>query len=245
MYEKGRSRVSAPKIEALFLALLVRSGEIVSSTQLIEEIWGDNPPRRASAALHVYISQLRKFLQYEVASPSVIVTRVPGYVLELNGSELDYHIFEGLVGEGRTQAREGHHEPSAAAFQAAVGMLPGGSLSRYGKGSISGSFHHYLDEMRLECLEALAKARLELGHQRQLIGWLRGLITEYPLHEPLYALLMQSMYRAGRRADALATYHTLRDTLGSELGLDPCRALYELHQEILLSETTLDTYAAA
>ncbi len=84
------SAISARKIEAVLAALLIRSDQIVGLDQLIGEIWGDRPPRRATAGLHVYISQIRKFLHRPDREGSPVVTHPPGYVLRVGSDELDF-----------------------------------------------------------------------------------------------------------------------------------------------------------
>ena len=45
---------------ALLALLLVRAGELVPSERLIDELWGEQPPRTATTSLQNSISQLRK-----------------------------------------------------------------------------------------------------------------------------------------------------------------------------------------
>src|SRR4051794_14412309 len=87
--DAGVSFISARKMETLLAVLLARCGTGVTTGQLITEIWGEQAPRRANAALHVYISQLRKFLHRPGRAGSPIVTRPHGYLLRQGGDELD------------------------------------------------------------------------------------------------------------------------------------------------------------
>jgi Bacterial transcriptional activator domain len=59
------------------------------------------------------------------------------------------------------------------------------------------------------------------------------LVAAHPFRESLVAQLMLAQYRAGRPADALATYDVLRRRLREELGADPDRTLRDLHATIL------------
>ncbi|BBJ38687.1 hypothetical protein SSPO_014050 [Streptomyces antimycoticus] len=67
--------IRARKIEVLLTVLLVRADQVVPIDQLIAEIWGEYPPRRAIAGLHVYVSQIRKFLRRPNQSESPVLTR--------------------------------------------------------------------------------------------------------------------------------------------------------------------------
>ncbi|MFF4116813.1 AfsR/SARP family transcriptional regulator [Streptomyces sp. NPDC001714] len=227
--------VSARKMQVLLAALLIRSGEIVSCEQLIAEIWGDEPPRQATAALYVYISQLRKTLE-RPGGPRIIVTRAPGYVIAPREGELDLQTFQHLVNQGRAAARAQHHADAVAHFNVALDMWRGPAPVDISSGPIITGFTAWLDQMRLECTEKLVQANLELGLHDELIPLLFALIAEHPLHEAFYRQLMLALYRSERRADALQVYRSARTVLHRELGLEPGRGLRELHQGILATD---------
>src|SRR5919198_492893 len=77
--------------------LLVEADRVVQTDVLIDRIWGAQPPPRAANALQVYVSQLRRVFD-TAGGPQPIVTRAPGYVLQLAGHTLDARRFEDLVG---------------------------------------------------------------------------------------------------------------------------------------------------
>lgn len=238
------SFISARKIETVLAVLLIRSDRVVSFDQLMDEIWGDHPPRRASAALHVYISQLRKFLHRPEQSANPIVTLAPGYLLRKGSDEIDFHVFTQLTDQGRAHIKEGRHEEAAACFDRALGLWHGPALDNLRSGPIIDSFVTWLAESRLECLEMLADTRLQLGRHRELVGRLYSLIAEYPFREAFYRQLMLALYRSERQADALRVYQLARATLHNELGLEPCRALRNLQQAILAADAQLDLCAS-
>jgi SARP family transcriptional regulator, regulator of embCAB operon len=49
--------VGARKVEILLAALLIRADQVVAADQLMTELWGERLPRRATAGVHVYISE--------------------------------------------------------------------------------------------------------------------------------------------------------------------------------------------
>ena len=61
------------------------------------------------------------------------------------------------------------------------------------------------------------------------MGRLEPLLAEHPLRERPHAQMMLALYRAGRQADALATYRRFHDRLDAELGLVPSAELARLH----------------
>ncbi|WP_462189164.1 AfsR/SARP family transcriptional regulator, partial [Frankia sp. CcWB2] len=111
----GPHTPSAAKLRVVLATLLTRANEIVSAASLIDELWGDDPPRTATTTLHVYISQLRKILSMAEdtegargaqgtdavkGTESRIVTRLPGYLFRVLPDELDLTRFELLSAQG-------------------------------------------------------------------------------------------------------------------------------------------------
>ncbi|MFI9162271.1 AfsR/SARP family transcriptional regulator [Kitasatospora aureofaciens] len=234
--DDGIHVLSAKKKEILLATLLIRGGQVVTKDQLVDELWGDRPPSRATAALHVYISQLRAFLAAGEREWSPIVTRSPGYLLELGADELDFQLFQRLTTQGRSHARGQRHEQAVECFEQALALWRGPALGGLKEGRTVAGFATWLEELRLECVELNITSKLALGHDHELIGVLYALLLEHPLHEAFYQGLMAALYRVGRRADALQVYRRARDVLRGDLGIEPCRPLRELHQAILRAE---------
>ncbi|MFH8386143.1 BTAD domain-containing putative transcriptional regulator [Kitasatospora sp. NPDC018058] len=232
----GPSYISAQKVETLLAALLVRSDHVVTADQLMNEIWGDRLPRRATAGLHVYISDLRKFLGRLGHPDSPIVTRSSGYMLRLRSDEVDHRSFLDLTDLGRRYLREQRYEEACEAFDRGLALWRGPVLGGIGDGPILRSFATWLTEARLDCIEMHTDAKLQLGYHRELVGQLFALVEESPLRETFYRQLMLALYRADRRGDALKVYQTARSTLIDELGLEPCTSLQDVHRAILAAD---------
>ncbi|MFI6645449.1 BTAD domain-containing putative transcriptional regulator [Streptomyces sp. NPDC050504] len=240
------SFVNARKVVILFSVLLIRAEQVVSPEQLMTEIWGEDLPRRATAGLHVYVSQLRKFLQRPGRTDSPVETRAPGYVLHIGDDEIDAHIFPRLVDEGRVLFREGRYEEAAGRFEEALDLWRGPLLGAGGNGQeangpIIDGFSTWLTETRLACQEMLADCRLHVGLHRETVGTLYALTAENPMRETFYRQLMLALYRSERQADALKVYQAARRTLQEELGLEPGRPLQDLQRAILAGDNRLMT----
>lgn len=237
--EGENATIGAQKIETLLAVLLIRADQVVSTEQLMIEIWGDQAPRRATAGIHVYVSQLRKFLVRCGAANGPLMTRPPGYLLRTGDDALDYQDCLRLVGWGRDHAREHRYEEAGACFESALKMWRGPVLGDLSYGPIVEGFVAWLSEARLECVEMLNDAQLHLGRHRELVGRLYSLTAEHPLREAFSRQLMLALYRSERQADALEVYRSVRQTINEELGLEPCRALQELQHGILTADYNL------
>src|SRR5215831_20605533 len=80
------------KRRALLALLVLRANEVVRTELLVDELWGERPPRNAAAALHTHVSRLRKAL-----SADTIPSRKWGYVLRASSAEIDLQRFQTLL----------------------------------------------------------------------------------------------------------------------------------------------------
>lgn len=232
--------IGARKMEVLLAALLVRPDQVVAVDQLQREIWGSSTPRRAGAGLQVYVSRLRRFLADFSSAANPIITRPPGYLLQLGQNEIDYRDFSRLLHRGRVEAREGRQEAAVASFTEALGLWRGAALEGIPHGPVVEGLIAWLTEARLECVERLIESRLALGHHRELVSELYALTADHPLREPFHRQLMLALYRSRRQADALRGYQSVRTALTEELGLEPSPELRELHHAILRDDPDLE-----
>ncbi|WP_327292752.1 AfsR/SARP family transcriptional regulator [Streptomyces sp. NBC_01198] len=248
---KGSFSPSAPKMEVLLTALLIRAGRLMSKEQLTVELWGESPPRRAAASLHVYVSQLRKFLnsaagtqEGAAAAGCELVTRAPGYLLHIGERGLDLHDFQEAAQRGRRQLRSGRHEAAVTSFEAALSLYRGPLIEGLGEGPAVTGMATWVEQERLECLELMVEACIALGRHREMVNLLTSLTSRHPLRETFYRQLMLVLYRSERRAEALQVYRSARAVLRADLGLEPAQQLRDLHQAILSSDQALDVPTA-
>ncbi|WP_370133125.1 BTAD domain-containing putative transcriptional regulator [Streptacidiphilus sp. EB103A] len=233
-------------MEITLATLLVSAGRVTTKEQLITELWGDRPPRRATAAVHVYISQLRRFLSAaDDLDGQAVITKPAGYLLLLDDAEYDVAEFQQAMRIGRAHQLAGRHEQALEAFDQAQSLVRGPVLETTAEGPVLASFAAWVEEERLACLELSVEAHTELGRHREVISLLGSLTAQYPLRESFYRQLMLVLYRSERQAEALQVYHSAQRVLRAELGLEPCRSLRRLHRAILTSDRLLDLPAAS
>ena len=221
------------KPRALLVLLLLNGNENVPAEQLIDGLWGEKAPSTAANTLQVYVSQLRKLVGDRLVTGGV------GYSLRVEPDELDAARFERLAGEaGAALGRSAYGEALELADEA-LGLWRGPALADVQYESFAQPEILRLDELRLAAVENRIEAALGLGRHDQVIGELEALVAEHPARERLRALLMLSLYRAGRQAEALETYRAAREVLLDELGLEPGPELRELEQAILRQDEGL------
>ena len=224
---------------SLLAVLVLSPGRVVSTDRLVDELWGESPPRSARHLLHVYVSSLRKALAG--ATPrDVLVTQSPGYVLELEEDELDARRFERLAEDGRRALADGDAERAASRLRDALALWRGPPLAEFTYEPFAQAEIARLEEVRLAAIEDRVEAGLALGSHAGLVAELEALVRESPLRERLRGQLMLALYRSGRQAEALEAYRDAHRTLADELGLEPGAALRQLERAILAQDPELE-----
>jgi predicted ATPase/DNA-binding SARP family transcriptional activator len=231
-------RLTARRQRALLAALLLGRGRPVSRNALIDAVWGDDPPSSAVSVLRLYVSQIRRALP-----PGRLVTRPPGYALLLEPGELDAESFEASLADGRRARAEGNARLARALLGRALDLWRGAALADLAAEPFAGDEARRLDELRVECMEERLAADLDLGRHGEVLAELELAVADHPLRERLRGQLMLALYRAGRQADALASYRAARETLAVELGLEPGTDLRELERRILRQDPSLERRA--
>lgn len=229
--------LGAVKQQCLLGALLLRANEVVPTTRLVDELWGDSPPATAAKLVQGYVSHLRKAL-----GGDTIVTRGDGYLVQVDLERLDAARFQQLSSAGLACLAD-DPEHAAQHFGEALSLWRGTALEGL---ELHSSARHELEtlaEQRLAALEQRIEAELTLGGDAELVGELRELVAEYPYRERLRGQLMLALYRCGRQAEALELYRTTSRMLAEQLGLRPSEPLRELEQRILRQDPALDLTA--
>jgi len=222
------------KQRAVLAILCMNAGHVVSIDSLVDLLWGEEPPKTAVTSLQNFISQLRKAL-----GVNAVVTKSPGYVLQVDPARVDINEFERLVREARSL------EPADAAkkLEQALELWRGSPLAEFAFEPFAETEIARLEELRLTAVEDRIQTDLDSGLSSELVAELEALVRDNPVRERPRGQLMLALYRSGRQAEALQAYQDARRTLVDELGIEPTRALQELHASILRQESALQPQA--
>ncbi|MDI3407946.1 AfsR/SARP family transcriptional regulator [Streptomyces cavernicola] len=231
----------SPQQRALLVALLLREGRTATAAELIDAIWGEEPPSQALAAVRTYASRLRKALD-----PGVLTSESGGYAIRLpvSGEALDLALAEELWAEAEKVRGAGDLTQARSLLRKALGLWDGEPLANV-PGPYADTQRVRLEEWRLQLVETRLDMDLEQGCHAEAVSELTALTAAHPLRERLRELLMLALYRSGRQAEALAVYADTRRLLAEELGVDPRPGLSELQQRILQADPGLAEPPAA
>lgn len=224
----------SPQQRALLAALLLREGRTATAAELIDALWGEEPPSQALAAVRTYASRLRKVLD-----PGVLVSESGGYAVRgLAEGALDLAEAQELAAEAEKARGAGDLCHARDVLGRALALWDGEVLAGV-PGAYAEAQRVRLEEWRLQLLESRLDMDLEQGCHAEAVSELTALTAEHPLRERLRELLMLALYRSGRQAEALAVYADTRRLLADELGVDPRPDLKELQQRILQADPGL------
>jgi DNA-binding SARP family transcriptional activator len=211
--------------------LLIAAGRTVSVDRLVDEVWGERPPRTARNTIQTYMVRLRRLLTVDGDCPLRTTDR--GYRLVLGPDDLDVTVFRRSVAAARRLLDDGSPADAVRLFTDAFDLWRGPPFGDVPPTPSIAAEATRLDQDRLTALESQLGAELDLGRHAAAVTALQRLVDEHPLREDGRAMLMLALYRCGRRAEALDRYRSGRQLLADELGLEPGPRLRALEQAIL------------
>jgi DNA-binding SARP family transcriptional activator/tetratricopeptide (TPR) repeat protein/DNA-binding XRE family transcriptional regulator len=209
-----------PEKQRCLLALLaLRPGIPVGNDEIVDFIWGDDPPASCVNLVHTYGSRLRRAL--EPHGPGVRVSSVyGGYRLTANAESLDLLRFEELAGQrSYEQALDCWRGPVLSGMPAMLRQHPAALAA---------------ERRRLQVALEYADAALAEGccdAER-----LHRVAEADPLHEGLHARLMLALAGDGQQAASLRVFDELRRRLDEELGVEPGEELRDAQLRVLRNE---------
>jgi DNA-binding SARP family transcriptional activator/tetratricopeptide (TPR) repeat protein len=214
---RGRQRV-------LLASLALQPSHAVSMETLVDQMWGEEPPRNPRNGVQVHVRRLRAVLGNDA-----IRTSGGGYVLEIADDDVDAVRFTRLV------ARAGSAEPDAAhrLLTEALDLWRGEPLTEIDSPALDRDFGAALVERRLLAVERRCDHDIARGRPEDCVSELRSLTAQHRLREPLWVRLITALIDSGRASEALDCYEQIREHLADTLGVDPGADLQRLHRRIL------------
>jgi DNA-binding SARP family transcriptional activator len=231
--DSGQLKLDGPRLKALLAYLLLHANKPVSTSDLLEALWGEEQPRSGVTAVQNAVVRLRRTIGDR------IVTAGSGYLVRVEAGELDLQIFRDLVERA---------DPAAPAekvtlLREGLALWNGKALDGIEAAAFCAREAAALEDERLTALAARVDAELDLGRNAELVPLLSTLAAEHPLDERFRAQLIVALYRAGRQAAALDVYRETRRLLMDELGLEPSQSLRDLERAVLTQDPALDYQA--
>jgi len=228
--------------------LATRANRVVSRGELVDAVWGDEPPASAEGGVYTYVAGLRRVLEPDRprrspdgtrrAAARVLVSTAGGYMLNLGPGCLDSAQFEQCLAQTRRLWAAGDAAAAERAVAEALALWRGSAFSGV-PGPFAEAERQRLGELRTGAAEDRADLLLALGRAGEAVPDLTSLVGEHPLRERARGLLMIALYRCGRQAEALQVFHDARERLAEDLGIDPGGELTRIHGQLLAMDPAL------
>lgn len=186
--------LGGPKPRMLLATLVLRANTAVSTDVLVDVLWPGSPPRSAVANVRTYVHSLRRLLDNRIEH------RPGGYLLRAEPDEIDLHRFEQTHDPALWRGRFLEDLPPSHEFEPTRARVT---------------------ELWLSAQEQRLRSAVDGGAHDAAVAELRGLLSEHPLREELWQLLIHALTAAGRRADAVQAYTEASRVLRAELDTTP------------------------
>ncbi|WTW99413.1 winged helix-turn-helix domain-containing protein [Streptomycetaceae bacterium NBC_01309] len=226
-------RTGAPQQQAVLAALALRESAQVSTSGLIDAVWGSAPPRSAAATVRTYIYRLRQSL--DDGGERLIASISDGYALRVGPDALDLARCHAWLARSQAAREEGGTALAAVCLREALALWSGTPLAGV-PGQFAAAWRAALADLRLSLTEELLSMELELGRHVRAAAELSTLVAENPLRERLRELHVLALYSSGRQAAALAALEDFRRLLRDELGIDPGPGLRRVHRIVVTGQ---------
>lgn len=213
--------------------LAAARGRFVPMDTLIEELWGDDPPVKATANVATLVSRLRRSVGRDAIEGGRAGYRlVPGHSIVLDVDEA-----ENFVAEAEARLAAGQPALALTAARAALDLL--------GDGGVLDDHRHaeWAAEVGREAARLLRRARATgwrasaaLGQERGALAFAEDAVAADDLDEEAHRAVMELYHRLGESGEALRAYERLRVTLLDQLGADPGPETVAVYDAILRAE---------
>ena len=231
-----------PRQQAVLGILAMRANRVISRGELVDAVWGQDPPASAEGGVYTYVAGLRRIIEPN-RSPRgpgrVLVSSGAGYVLHLVPGQPDAVSFEQHLGRARQLRKGDDLQGAVTELNAALALWRGIAFAGV-PGPFAETERVRLGELRSMAAEERADVLLSLGRHEEVVPDLRAMVADHPLRERMRGLLMIALYRCDRHAEALRVFQDARHVLADELGIDPGVDLSRIHQQVLTMDPGLN-----
>jgi DNA-binding SARP family transcriptional activator/tetratricopeptide (TPR) repeat protein len=234
--------VGQPRQQAVLGILAMRANRVISRGELVDAVWGQDPPASAEGGIYTYVAGLRRIFEpnRSLRGPGrVLVSSGAGYVLHLVPGQPDAVSFEQDLARARHLRKGGDPDAAVTALNSALALWRGIAFAGV-PGPFADTERVRLSELRSAAAEERADVLLALGRHEEVVPDLTAMVADHPLRERMRGLLMIALYRGGRHAEALRVFAEGRRVLAEELGIDPGSELSRIHQQVLTADAALN-----
>lgn len=225
-------RLGGPKPRAVLATLLLQPGGFVSLDLLTEVLWPGGAPRSAVANVRTYVRALRRAMSEAGVATDGLSTQPSGYAFDVGPGDIDMLLFEQRVDRARAERDGGNDAAALRGYEAALGLWRGSVLQDVPSSVVWDPAIARAEEARSVAVDECLDVRLRMGDYAPLVAELRSRLTEDPLREDLWQMLVRALHSSGRTVEARSAYAEAERILAAELGIEPGASLRGTGEEV-------------
>ena len=224
---------------ALLALLVIRANQLVSIDDIIDLLWGQDPPGSAVNIIHKYIGSIRRLLEPGLearASGRWLTRRSGAYRLAIDGNMSDLIAFRRTAKDAWSAHLEGRPADALDLYLEVLALrqgVCGEDLDLHGRNR---GYFTTVDHEYVIAVARAADAALDSAQASQILPLLRQAASTEPLNESLQARLILVLAATGQQAPALSHYQSIRVLLSDELGIDPGAEMRAALSKVLRQE---------
>jgi DNA-binding SARP family transcriptional activator len=237
-------RWKAGKARNLLQFLLLRPGRVVSRDALYESLWPDAFWSRDSSSLKVAAHMLRNILErgrgqrYAMDGPALrLLTREPGYLLEVDRVSVDFDTFLQLADRAYAAQLRGDRTAAAMFYRQAAGLCRGDFLPDVCY-DWAAAQREWLRSRLLCAVTFLIETDILRDDHVGVICWCQRMLEIEPFHEETYRALMLVHAHLGQIAQVQRWYQLCVSRLRDHLQVAPDFATQRLYRRAVAGEFT-------
>ncbi|MFI6505966.1 tetratricopeptide repeat protein [Streptosporangium sp. NPDC050855] len=236
----GHAADLKPPMQRRLLGLLtLQANRVVTQTEIVDFLWGEEIPATYANLVHTHVSRLRRFLDGGAGEGPISRTGA-GYRLTLADGQSDLLDFADLTARAAAHRDAGRTEDAEQAYERALSLWRGQPLADLAPHALHHPVIVAVSQQRLAAVLDHADLAMGRGHHQAALERLREVLPAEPLHEGLNARIVLALAASGQRAAALRFFGDLRDRLRNDLGIEPSPELQDAHARALGRETAAD-----
>jgi DNA-binding SARP family transcriptional activator len=227
-----------PQQRAVLGMLALRAGAAVHRQELVDAVWGDDPPAAAVNQVQAYVGRLRQILDAGRGHrdpDGLLLSAGTSYRLQVDAGQLDWLAFRRMLAQATRYVATGDLVAGSDRYEQALTLWHGDPLDDIDS-MRRGTAVAGLRRTWSAAVAEYAKVALDAGRPAMALPYLWALVEQEPLDENAHALLMHALVRSAKPAAALEVFAAIQDRLGIQLGIRPGPQLAELHVRILREE---------
>jgi DNA-binding SARP family transcriptional activator len=223
----GPADLGGRKPKQLLELLVAAGGKPAPKEQLIDRLWGEQPPRHPVPTLENHVWVLRRHLA-RAASEPVVMAAAGAYRLAVGPVSLDLQRFDALLHDSEL----GNPTRSRAQLEQALALVRGEVFEDepYAEWALSlrEVYRAKVRDARLQLAE-LALSASDIG---TALAQASVVLEQDALSERASRVLMQAHHQRGDRDRAVEVFDALRRRLLAELGVEPLPETVAVHAEV-------------